>query len=95
MTPEQERLAAEFYRRWRGIEPPIRRGEVEHRVFEALCAGKDSDFSVVKNLHVVIKNGRAADWIRRNLTYAPDTIPISGPTPVSWTVDVLGSGYRV
>ena len=82
MTPEQERSAAELYRRWRGIEPPIPQGEVEHRVLEALCAGKDSDFSVVKNLHVVIKNRRAAWFFKFTPepgSPPPGTVPISKP----------------
>jgi hypothetical protein len=60
MTPEQQKLWEELYRQWRGFEPPMPREEVERRLLEMLIAGKDDDFAVVKNLHVVIKNGRAA-----------------------------------
>jgi hypothetical protein len=80
MTPEQEKLAAEAYRQWRGIEPPMPREEVERRVLETLVAGKDSDFSVVKNLHVVIKNGRPAWFLK--LTPKPVSAPL-GPIPTS------------
>jgi hypothetical protein len=73
MTPEQEKLAAEAYWRWRGIEPPMPRAEVERRVLETLVAGKDGDFAVVKNLHVVIKNGRPA-WVFK---FTPK--PVSAP----------------
>jgi hypothetical protein len=73
MTPEQEKLAAEAYWRWKGIEPPMPRAEVERRVLETLVAGKDGDFAVVKNLHVVIKNGRAA-WFFK---FTPK--PVSAP----------------
>jgi hypothetical protein len=72
MTPEQEKLAAAYWR-WKGIEPPMPRAEVERRVLETLVAGKDGDFAVVKNLHVVIKNGRAA-WFFK---FTPK--PVSAP----------------
>jgi hypothetical protein len=82
MTPEQEKACAELYRRWRGIEPPMAREEVERRVLETLVAGKDGDFAVVKNLHVVIKNGRAAWFFKftpKPLPAALGAIPISKP----------------
>jgi len=80
MTPEREKLVAEAYRRWRGIEPPIPRDEVERRVRETLAAGKDGDFAVVKNLHVVIKNRRPA-WFFK-LTPKPVSAPL-GTIPIS------------
>jgi hypothetical protein len=81
MTPEQEKACAELYRRWRGIEPPMAREEVERRMLETLVAGKDGDFAVVKNLHVVIKNGRAA-WFFK---FTPKPVPaaLGGAIPIS------------
>jgi hypothetical protein len=82
MTPEQEKCAAEAYRRWRGIEPPLPREEVERRVREALDAGKDDDFAVVKNLHVIIKNQRPAWYFKftpTTVTAPSDAIRISKP----------------
>src|SRR5262245_45510378 len=79
MTPEQEKVL-EAYWRSREIEPPIRRDEVERRVRETLDAGKDDDFAVVRNLHVVIKNGRAA-WFFK---FTPKRVsPPSGAIPIS------------
>jgi hypothetical protein len=60
MTPEQEKAWAEAYRRSRGSEPPMPRDDVERRVREMLAAGKDGSFSVVKNLHIRIKNGKVS-----------------------------------
>jgi hypothetical protein len=74
MTPEQQKVWAEAYRRWKGIEPPMPREEVERRVLETLIADKDGDFAVVKNLHVVIKNGRPA-WFFK-LTPKPVSAPL-------------------
>ena len=71
MTPEREKWWAELYRQYRGIKPPMPRDEVERRVRETLAAGKDGDFAVVKNLHVVIKNGRAA-WFFK---FTPKSVP--------------------
>jgi hypothetical protein len=82
MTPEQEKAWAALYRRYRGIEPPMPREEVERCVLETLVAGKDGDFAVVKNLHVVIKNGRPAWFFKLTpkAASAPlDAIPISKP----------------
>jgi hypothetical protein len=82
MTPEQEKCAAEAYRRWRGIEPPLPREEVERRVREALDASKDDDFAVVKNLHVIIKNHRPAWYFKftpTTVTASLDAIRISKP----------------
>jgi hypothetical protein len=82
MTPEQEKRAAEAYRRWRGIEPPLRREEVERRVREALDASKDDDFAIVKNLHVIIKNQRPAWYFKftpTTVTAPLDAIRISKP----------------
>jgi hypothetical protein len=80
MTPEHEKTSAELYRRWKGIEAPMPRDEVERRVRETLAAGKDGDFAVVKNLHVVIKNGRPA-WFFK-LTPKPVSAPL-GAIPIS------------
>jgi hypothetical protein len=41
---------------------------------ETLVAGKDGDFAVVKNLHVVIKNGRPV-WFFK-LTPKPVSAPL-------------------
>jgi hypothetical protein len=82
MTPEQEKAWAEAYRRLKGIEPPMPRDEVERRVCETLATGKDGDFAVVKNLHVVIKKGRPS-WVFKFTPKRPPTplgkISISKP----------------
>jgi hypothetical protein len=79
MTP-QYKWAPEAYWQWRGIEPPMPRDEVERRVRETLAVGKDGDFAVLKNLHVVIKNGRPA-WFFK-FTPKPVSAPLSA-IPIS------------
>jgi hypothetical protein len=48
MTSEQEKCAAEAYRRWREIEPLLPREEVERRVRKALDATKDDGLRSLK-----------------------------------------------
>jgi hypothetical protein len=76
LIERRRKFGEQVYRQWRGTEPPMRREDVEARVMASLCDGKDTDFAVVKNLHLVIKNGRA-EWYIKFTPKLPMVVPLS------------------